>query len=417
MPRLSERVAGNCFLFGMKSRPGPVYRGKVGFSDQVRPPVFQLQPLPVLPVGGDPAPGFVQRTHANPRFSFDSAAGRYLVLGFAGSGGDPAVQRAMRAIMARRDLFDDEHASFFAVTQDPQDEAQGRLADRLPGCRIFWDFDHRIARRYRLIDRHVQGADPRALPRFWLVIDPTMRVIENIPFAPDGSDVIRLLDLVAGLPPPGGFAGVPLQAPILFLPRVFEPELCRHLIALYYRHGGEESGFMRQEGARTVAASDARFKRRKDYVIRDTELIAQIQARFVRRVIPEIAKAHHFAATRMERYIVSCYDARDGGHFAAHRDNTTTGTAHRRFAVSINLNDDFQGGEVGFPEYGPRSFKAPAGGAVVFSCSLLHRVGQVTAGRRFAFLPFLYDEAAAKIRETNAQSVGAAGAGPQRAVP
>ena len=111
----------------------------------------------------------------------------------------------------------------------------------------------------------------------------------------------------------------------------------------------------------------------------------------------------------MERHIVACYSAEDGGHFAAHRDNTTAGTAHRRFAVSINLNEDFDGGEVSFPEYGPRGFKAPTGGAVVFSCSLLHRVSPVTRGRRFAFLPFLYDEAAAQLRQRNAALVGEGG--------
>ena len=74
---------------------------------------------------------------------------------------------------------------------------------------------------------------------------------------------------------------------------------------------------------------------------------------------------------------------------------------HRKFAVSVNLNDDFDGGEVSFPEYGPRSYKAPPGAAVVFSCSLLHAVSTVTRGRRYAFLPFLYDDAAARLREEN----------------
>jgi len=41
------------------------------------------------------------------------------------------------------------------------------------------------------------------------------------------------------------------------------------------------------------------------------------------------------------------------------------------------------------------------GGAVVFSCSLLHAVAKMTRGRRYAFLPFLYDEEASKIREAN----------------
>jgi predicted 2-oxoglutarate/Fe(II)-dependent dioxygenase YbiX len=103
---------------------------------------------------------------------------------------------------------------------------------------------------------------------------------------------------------------------------------------------------------------------------------------------------------------VSCYAAEEGGHFRAHRDNTTKGTAHRRFAVSLILNDEFEGGEVSFPEYGPRGYKPPAGGAVVFSCSLLHSVSKITGGRRYAFLPFIYDDEAAKIREANNQFLG-----------
>lgn len=37
----------------------------------------------------------------------------------------------------------------------------------------------------------------------------------------------------------------------------------------------------------------------------------------------------------------------------------------------------------------------------MFSCSLLHAVSTVTRGKRYAFLPFLYDDAAAKLREAN----------------
>src|SRR5215208_3483636 len=106
----------------------------------------------------------------------------------------------------------------------------------------------------------------------------------------------------------------------------------------------------------------------------------------------------------MERYIVACYEAETGGHFRAHRDNTTMGTAHRRFAVTINLNaEEYEGGDLLFPEFGSRTYRAPTGGAVVFSCSLLHQAMPVTKGRRFAFLPFLYDDAGARLRERNAR--------------
>src|SRR5829696_5319280 len=126
-----------------------------------------------------------------------------------------------------------------------------------------------------------------------------------------------------------------MPAPILIVPNVFEPEFCGHLISLYEQHGGEESGFMREVNGKTVLATDPGHKKRKDYTVEDKALITQIQQRITRRVTPEIEKVHFFKPTRMERYIVSCYAAEDGGHFRAHRDNTTKGTAHRRFAVSI----------------------------------------------------------------------------------
>ena len=163
---------------------------------------------------------------------------------------------------------------------------------------------------------------------------------------------------------------------------------------------------MREIDGKTVAIKDKSHKQRRDYTIDDENVIAATRARVRRRVAPEIRKVHQFEVTRMERYIVCCYDADEGAHFRAHRDNTTKGTAHRRFAVSINLNDEFDGGEVSFPEYGPRSFKPPPGGAVVFSCSLLHAVSRVTRGKRYAFLPFLYDDAAAKVREANNKFLG-----------
>ena len=55
----------------------------------------------------------------------------------------------------------------------------------------------------------------------------------------------------------------------------------------------------------------------------------------------------------------------------------------------------------GFPEFGPQTYRPPTGGAVVFSCSLLHEATPVTKGTRYAFLPFLFDEAGARMRAAN----------------
>jgi hypothetical protein len=48
----------------------------------------------------------------------------------------------------------------------------------------------------------------------------------------------------------------------------------------------------------------------------------------------------------------------------------------------------------------------PAGTAAVFSCALLHEVLPVARGRRYAFLPFLYDDEAALLRLANNTFLG-----------
>ena len=119
-------------------------------------------------------------------------------------------------------------------------------------------------------------------------------------------------------------------------------------------------------------------------------------------VCPQILKVFQFDARHIERWLVARYDAAAGGHFRPHRDNTTAGTAHRRFACTINLNQGaYRGGGLRFPEFGSEIYDVPTGTALIFSCSLLHEVIPVEEGARYAFLPFFYDAAAAKIRERN----------------
>jgi predicted 2-oxoglutarate/Fe(II)-dependent dioxygenase YbiX/peroxiredoxin len=356
---------------------------------------------------GDPAPWFHQRSSGNPRYAFDTAAGRYIVMCFFMTSRDAQSRKALQGIADHRRMFDDERIAFFGVSVDAGDEKEGRVKEAMPGIRFLWDFDGLVGRLYGALPTDGQPGETN-LParRFWIVLDPTMRVSAVFAFQPDGGEQPALFSYLEKLPPPPLYAGVPLQAPVIYLPNVFEPEFCRKLVGLYETHGGKESGFMREVDGKTVHILDHTHKSRSDHLIEDEKVIHDTQKRVQRRILPEILKVHQFKVTRMERYIVCCYTAEDRGHFRQHRDNTTKGTAHRRFAVSINLNDDFEGGELSFPEYGPRSFKMPVGGAVVFSCSLLHMVSPVTKGRRYAFLPFLYDDDAARIRLENNKFLG-----------
>ena len=354
---------------------------------------------------GDPAPWFTARATTHKNFTFHTAGGRYLVLCFFATS-DARGSEAIKAALECPEIFNDGIASFFGVSIDPADEAEQRLPTR-NGYRFFWDFAGEICKLYGAIPREA-GAITKGIQvrRKWVVLDPTLRVLKVLSFLQDGSDARELLGYLRSLPPPSRYAGFEVQAPVLVLPNVFVPSFCESLVALYENDGGSESGVMREVDGRTAKVHDHAHKRRRDCVIADAKVTEQIRQCFVRAVAPELRKAYQYNATRMERYLIGCYRADDGGHFAAHRDNTTKGTAHRRFAASVNLNSDFDGGEVSFPEYSPRGLKPPPGGAVVFSCSLLHSVSKVTRGCRYAFLPFIYDDDAAQIREANNQFLG-----------
>lgn len=352
---------------------------------------------------GEPAPWFAAPAPVNPKFEFSSLGGRIVGLVFFGASEAPEARAFLEALasgaggaMPERD---DAAWVSFGVTA-----REGELEDPLcraafPPARLFLDADLSIARRYGLVEQREGSA---VLGLRWYVLDPLLRVAATGPLTRPDLYARAIADVLASRP------AEPIPAPVLVLPRILPPETCAAYIRAYEEGNALESGFMRERDGKTVSVQDHKFKRRRDVVIEDEAMKSALRTAIATRVAPQIEKAFQFKVTRVERFIVACYDAADGGFFNAHRDNTTAGTAHRRFALTINLNaEEFEGGELRFPEFGPRTYRAPTGGGVVFSCSLLHEALPVTAGRRYATLPFLYDEAAAAVRERNRQFVAA----------
>jgi hypothetical protein len=328
---------------------------------------------------GEPAPWFRGATPSNPEFTFDSVAGRYVLLAFLPIE-DAARLQALKALAARRAMFDDARVSAFAVVRDPQTAAGAR---DMAGLRWVLDLDQAVSRQFA----------PDGAPPTWLLLDPALRVLRSA-----GLDATEaLFSYLEALPPPAEHAGVATPAPILIAPRIFEPEFCARLIDVFEQAASRFTGVMRDRGDRTEHVMDE-LKSRRDVLLDDPDLQAEIRERLEKRLFPFVERAFNFKVTRVERYLVSCYAAEDGGVFHAHRDNTTFGTAHRKFASSINLNDSFVGGDLRFPEFGRAVYRPPPGAACVFSCGLLHEATRITAGRRYAFLPFLFDEAGAEVR-------------------
>ena len=105
-----------------------------------------------------------------------------------------------------------------------------------------------------------------------------------------------------------------------------------------------------------------------------------------------IKKAFAVDITRHEDLHIARYVGERGGNKMGHRDNTSPATSYRRFALSMPLNDDYEGGEIVFREYSPRGYRPDPGTAIIFSSSLLHEVLETTKGVRYNLISHLYNE-------------------------
>jgi predicted 2-oxoglutarate/Fe(II)-dependent dioxygenase YbiX len=180
-------------------------------------------------------------------------------------------------------------------------------------------------------------------------------------------------------------------APVLSVPRVLDERACAWLIELWRTRGSAETGVEASADHRRAEMLSQAHKRRRDHIVTDPRISGRIASMVGAAIMPEVLKAFAYCARRFEGFKIGCYDASTGGFFRAHRDNLSPATAHRVFALTLNLNEDYEGGQLRFPEYGPARYRPPAGGALVFSCSHLHEVLDVTRGRRFVLLSFLSD--------------------------
>jgi predicted 2-oxoglutarate/Fe(II)-dependent dioxygenase YbiX len=220
-----------------------------------------------------------------------------------------------------------------------------------------------------------------------VVLDPNLRVIGVVLGDRLAEQVVALLD---GALHRGPAVQVVTQAPVLLLPRVLSAAYCERLIRVWEQEGGVDTGVARASGD----VLDASYKRRRDHTVSDPRLLRELSSMVGRRVLPEVHKAFAFRATRFEGFKIACYNSVTGGFFRPHRDNLTPSTTHRVLALTLNLNDGYDGGQLRFPEYGNQLYRPDPGVALVFSCAHLHEVLDVTAGQRYVLLSFLYGEPA-----------------------
>jgi len=224
-----------------------------------------------------------------------------------------------------------------------------------------------------------------------VVMDRNARVIAPI----RGGDPEQLarsaLDCLAA--PNGASEEYQQPAPILLIPNVFSAAFCGELISHFESNSHVKGGIASMDATGAAYNKiDSAKKKREDFILQPgDQLFPPVVEALSRVCLPEIQRAFQFNASYMDRILLARYDA-DGGCFLRHRDNAAPAVAYRQFAVSINLNmEEYEGGDLLFPEYNSCRYKAPTGSALIFSATLLHEATHVLKGSRYVLLTFFHN--------------------------
>jgi len=327
---------------------------------------------------GDRAPGFVGAAASKRFFSLDGQAGRPVVLVTLGALLPDAAAAILDRLRVEAPLFQAAGVDVVALAPATPEFTGRFAADPLVADQLFY-----VTGGGGLEMTTIDGAAAAVL------IDRSGRVVDllGLEAGADLADWLRRSTPRIWSEPSQVRSGT---APVLIIPNIAPPSLCKALID-HFEASPHAAGVMASfsDGGAYAKLDETKKKRRDTELAADHPLYQVVLALFSTRVIPEIRRAFQTDMAFADRVLIARYDD-TGGYFKRHRDNAAPHTAFREFAISLNLNtDEYEGGEILFPEYDDHRYNPPAGGAIVFSASLLHEAAPVTRGSRYVLLSFL----------------------------
>jgi len=332
---------------------------------------------------GDRAPDIVGATASGRFFSLDGQAGRPVLIVPLGALSPEAAARVLERLGAAR-------AELAAAGLDVAPIAPPTMpfTSRFSADEAVADLLVYVTGGDALPASHLDGAAPAIL------IDRGGRIVDLLALD-EAADLMAWIGRAAAR-----VAAEPAQlrtaaAPVLILPNLASPALCRALID-HFEASPHTQGVMASfsDGAAYAKLDESKKKRRDIELTPDSPLYGEVVRLLSTRVVPEIKRAFQAEIANADRMLIARYDD-TGGYFKRHRDNAAPHTAFREFAISLNLNThEYEGGELLFPEYDDHRYNPPAGGAIVFSAALLHEAAAVTRGSRYVLRSFLGSAAA-----------------------
>ncbi len=340
---------------------------------------------------GDRAPGVFGATADGRFYSLDAQAGRPAVLVALGALGPDAARRVLDQVRAAQGPLVEAGVDIVPIAPMGAGFATAFAADAAAREAIVYLADGAGLERCEL------DGEPAAI-----FIDRGGRILDLWPIE-EGVDLIERHRRAAAQAGSEAARRCTSSAPVLIIPNVASREVCQALIA-HFEASPHTAGVMASySGGVAGPKLDESKKRRRDIELTpDSPLHAEVMEIMARRCAPEMKRAFQADIATVDRILIARYDD-SGGYFKRHRDNAAPHTAFREFAISINLNtQDYEGGELLFPEYDDHRYSPPAGSAIIFSASLLHEAAPVTRGSRYVLLSFLCS-AAAQARLAEAQ--------------
>jgi len=339
---------------------------------------------------GDRAPNFIlPDLEGKMRMFYDEVTGRPLVLLLVGAFQPPILPAALSAFDGAAEAFAEQGVDLFCVCQARPEAARAMLKN----LRLMMDPERKISEAFLAQLGLAQSLADGTVAA--LLMDANQRIL-SVTSGKTSEMALEALGFYAARPPQPGKEVRRATAPVLVMPELLDKAMCADLIGMFETGKVEEGTVGSVLAGQEVSRLYHERKKRLDHRIEDPELNRTLQQVLGRRIAPELNKAFHFQSFQFDRFLVCRYAADREDRFRTHRDNVSPGTADRRFAMTLNLNgDEYEGGELVFPEYGPDGYKPGNGGAVIFSCSLLHEALPVTKGVRYALLTFLRAPAAA----------------------
>ncbi|MGH8278379.1 MAG: redoxin domain-containing protein [Gammaproteobacteria bacterium] len=323
----------------------------------------------------------------------DHLAGKHLILVFLNRPSRATATHILQTFSGFDARFQNHNVRVLAVHSD-SDAAGNRELKRASGFAwpILGDPSGAFHAKYGLHKHH----------------GPVLRIVLLTPYRQtrcwydDPADLNQVLEAIMNqtVAPttPVNAEWFPLHAPVLIVPKVFTREECQSLVATF--ESRNEIRVARGENA----GADTDFKLpiyehdrqdRVDLLIRDPATATFLDQRTGQRVNPMIKKAFSFDVTRREDWHIARYVGKRGGVPMGHRDNSRSEVAHRRFAFSMSLNDDYDGGGLVFKEFSDYVYRGEPGTVLIFSSALLHEVPETTRGTRYSLITHLFNDAKA----------------------